>query len=153
MTTIVFNAETQEIACDSRATGGNGLIVTDKANKCWDVNGDLWFLAGTVADMEEFVTAEIGDTLENQLECVAFVIRKDGQFETVYTNEEGRMRVLPLEYTEAIGSGMDWAVAALDLGLDTREAVKYAMTRDCMSGGAVHVYNKDGIVEPDNSIE
>lgn len=153
MTTIVFNAETQEIACDSRATGGNGLIVTDKADKCWEVDGDRWFLAGTVADMEEFVHAEVGNTLENQLECVAFVIRADGTFWTVYTNEEHRVRTLPLEYTEAIGSGGDWAVAGIDLGLTTRAAVEYAMTRDANSGGAVHVHGKDGIIEPDNSIE
>lgn len=152
MTTIVYNAKTQEIACDSRATNANGLIVTNHAVKAMKHGDETWFMAGSVCDMEEFMNAEVGEVLPFQVECHAFVIRPEGMF-VVYTDENLRVRTCPLDYTEAIGSGGDWALAGLDLGLDIRASVEYAMTRDCFSGGAVHVYNKDGIIEPDNSIE
>lgn len=152
MTTIVFNEKTQEIACDSRATNTNGLIITNHANKAMEHGEETWFMAGTVADMKEFMDAEVGEVMPFQLECHAFVIRPEGMF-VVYTDEDCRVRTTPLLYTEAIGSGGDWALAGLDLGLDIRASVEYAMTKDCFSGGAVQVYNKDGIIEPDNSIE
>ena len=152
MTTILFNNKTQEIACDSRCTGGNGLIVSDEAIKAIPHGDDLWFMAGTCADMEALMNAEVDEQLPFQLECMAFVLTPEGFF-TVYTNEEQRVRRLEMLYSEGAGSGSDFAIAALDLGLTTRAAVEYAMTRDCFSGGTVHVYNKDGIIDPDNSIE
>ena len=40
----------------------------------------------------------------------------------------------------AIGSGMVWAMAAMDFGMSAREAVTYAATRDNQTGGTVDVY-------------
>jgi len=152
MTTIIFNAETQEIACDSRVTDGCGVIVSDTAFKAVKHGEDLWFLAGDCADMELLMDAQMHEQVPFSLECAAFVMRPDGFF-TVYTNKENRVCQLPLLYTEGIGSGCYLAMSALDLGLTTRAAVEYAMTRDSGSGGTVHVYNKDGIIDPNNSIE
>lgn len=151
MTTIIFNAETQEIACDSRMTAG-GIIISDQHDKMFEHGNDMWFLAGTCADMELLMDSQLHEQIPFALECAAFVIRPDG-FYTVYTNKENRVCQLPLQYTEGLGSGGDFALAGIDLGLTTREAVAYACTRDCASGGTIHVYNKDGIIDPDNSIE
>ena len=152
MTTIVFNEETQEIACDSRCTDSNGVIVSDNAMKAVKHGEDLWFLAGDCADMELLMDATLHEQLPFTLECAAFVMRPDGFF-TIYTNKDNRLCQLPMLYTEGIGSGAYFAVSGIDLGLTTRAAVEYAITRDSNSGGTVHVYNKDGIIDPNNSIE
>jgi ATP-dependent protease HslVU (ClpYQ) peptidase subunit len=39
---------------------------------------------------------------------------------------------------EAIGSGDKWALAAMDFGKNAREAIKYAKTRDTVTGGRVN---------------
>lgn len=152
MTTIVFNADTQEIACDSRCTDSNGVIISDNAHKAVQHGEDLWFLAGDCADMELLMDATIHEQLPFALECAAFVMRPTGFF-TVYTNKDNRVCQLPMDYTEGVGTGAYFAVSGIDLGLTTRAAVEYAITKDSNSGGTVHVYNKDGIIPPDNSIE
>lgn len=152
MTTIVFNVETQEIACDSRVTDGNGVIISDAGMKAVQNGEDLWFLAGDCADMELLMDSQLHEQLPFDLECAAFVMRPEGFF-TIYSNKDRRVCQLPMLYTEGIGSGSYFAVAALDLGLTTRAAVEYAITKDSCSGGTVHVYNKDGIIDPNNSIE
>jgi len=46
-----------------------------------------------------------------------------------------------IKYNKGLGSGRDFAIAAMDHGKSAKEAVKYAMTRDTYTGGRIRVFN------------
>lgn len=48
---------------------------------------------------------------------------------------------LPICGSEAIGSGWQWAMAAMDFGASAIEAVNYAKKRNCHTGGKIFYFN------------
>ena len=54
-------------------------------------------------------------------------------------NDEALLWRQPLRYDKALGSGGDFALSAMRLGLGAKEAVEHAKTLDCYTGGEVHV--------------
>jgi len=137
MTTLAFNYKDGEIACDSRVTSGT-LIMSDKCNKTRKFNGCTFFIAGVVSDIDALVeTYPCGYEGMTDLDAQALVIDEGNVYLcTVY---EGKYHVTPIEDNFCLGSGGDFALVAMDFGLDAKQAVKYAMTRDSATGGRVRV--------------
>jgi ATP-dependent protease HslVU (ClpYQ) peptidase subunit len=149
MTTIVFNFKDSEVAVDSRCTKGL-TIVSDNYDKVIENKLGIWFFAGTVSDRQELCNLSPNETASHSLDGAAILIR-DGAAFTVYTDEDGRYCETPLEHNSSMGSGEEFALAAMDFGLSAAEAVGYAMQRDIATGGAIQVYNLNGIIEPEIS--
>ena len=142
MTTIIYDHEKKQIACDSRMSKASGAY-NDNYIKMNESNGILFVLTGSTCDMDYFIEnyakyakVELKDI---DIDCSGIIIR-DGLAYNVFIhdgvfNEDGMF------CNEFAGSGGVYAVSALDYGATAKEAVEYAITRDCFSGGKVHVYD------------
>lgn len=147
MTTIVYCKKTNKIAIDSRTSAGS-LIVSDHAKKfSTDSNGNVWFMAGRTPDTElaaklladiKAQTFSVKD--ENELEYSGFVV-SDGVVYSLYRDSDNYHNMHETRYSESFGSGGMFALAALDFDKSAKEAVEYAKTRDCYTGGKVHVFH------------
>lgn len=136
MTTVVFDYDKKEIGYDSRITCSD-VIVTDGFNKRIDKDGKVFILAGTVPDYEGFVSG-YPDRPDSDLECQALMV-SDGNVYRVYISNDKYVHD-KLTYNDAIGTGGQYALCALDFGCDVRGAVRYAYTKDIYSGGTENVY-------------
>ena len=137
MTTIAFKHDTKTIAWDSRATSG-GLITSDESEKMTEVNGVKFWLCGSIADEQLLIDMYFGEKSEIIPEANAFAWDGDNLF-LVGVNEEALIWKQPLRNDRAIGSGGDFALSAMRLGLSAEEAVEHAKTLDCYTGGEVRV--------------
>lgn len=135
MTTVVYNHEQKEIGIDSRVT--THIIESDNYAKRIDANGISFFLCGEVAGIEMIVRC-YPNKLEFETNANGFVL-KNGVVTYLYTSGL-EIREVSQQNSLAVGSGGDFALAALDFGKTTREAIKYATTRDPFSGGKIKVY-------------
>lgn len=144
MTTIVYDHKNKLIAVDSRATSG-GLITSDNEQK-WHIadDGTVWFLSGCISDydllFESFKDGDRAFDLSEIPDAVAFVVR-DGAVSLRGVTDKGEAWTQKLTHSRCIGSGSTLALAALDFGCSAADAVKYAITRDCYSGGEVHCFD------------
>lgn len=137
MTTIAYKDGV--IACDGRATAGD-MIVSDVTNKAW-VRGDVTFFgAGEVGALEQAFAAWPSKTNSDIGEWEALVSDEDGLWlcgcdgETVFRISHDP--AVPY----AIGSGMPYALTAMDMGGTAKQAVKMAAKRDTGTGGKVRTY-------------
>ena len=138
MTTIVFDVSTGTIACDSRMTIGND-IASDDYKKFVVRDGVTFFFAGAVAEIEILIELYFDPNKStDKLETEAIVV--DGG--VVYCTEFNNKHIcrIPLTWNHAIGSGMYWAMAALDFGCDATGAVAYAKTKDSGTGGRIRSF-------------
>ncbi|MCH9646073.1 MAG: proteasome subunit beta [Proteobacteria bacterium] len=138
MTTIAYNHKDKEIAYDSRLTTGND-IYTDSAVKMKKVGGVVYFMSGRISDYDDFIKdfeprKQAIDNLECSMLCV--------QGGKVYwlSIDNGLYTKTLSTCNDAIGSGYPWVMAAMDFGKSAKEAVEYAKTRDCKTGGKVKVF-------------
>lgn len=144
MTTIVYDHKRKQIAIDSRATS-NGLIASDECEK-WKLadSGEMWFTCGTVCDedllIECFKDGDRAFDLKVIPDANGFVVRGDKVLMRGVT-QEGEAWTQVLTSSRCLGSGSSFGLAALDFGKTAKEAVEYAATRDCYTGGKVHVYD------------
>ncbi len=138
MTTIVYDHKNKQVAVDSRSTANN-LIVSDKTIKFKENEKGLWFFTGSRADEDDLAGLEHNDKPEVKPDCSAFIV-SNGVCKLVTFNGD-YVSVSNNEYNHAIGSGSDFALAALDFGKSAKEAIEYAKTRDSATGGKVHVYD------------
>lgn len=137
MTTIAYHHKSKTIAWDSRATSGN-VIASDSDQKMVEVNGVKFWLCGSVADERLLIGMRFGEKSEVIPEANAFAL--DGyELFLVGVNDEALLWKQPLRYDKALGSGGDFALSAMRLGLNAKEAVEHAKTLDCYTGGEVHV--------------
>lgn len=139
MTTIAYHHGDKQIAVDSRATAG-AEILTDKGNKTIKNNTGIWFFTGAVCDEEAFAKLKHNDHVDKIPDCCALLI-KDGEAYYVMVDTDKYCCHQKLTYNCTFGSGREYAIAAMDHGKSAPEAVKYAMTRDCKTGGRVRTYN------------
>lgn len=140
MTTIVYHREDGQIAIDSRCCSG-GVINTDSYNKTIKNNSGLWFLCGATCDIEDFIKLKKNDSVSKELELEVSGLRvSNGIVYYVFMNEGVFCEQIQC-HDIALGSGRDFALAAMDFGKSAKEAVKYAMTRDVYTGGRVRVFN------------
>lgn len=79
-------------------------------------------------------------------EFVALVVHPDGRIFIHEGNNPARAFPIEAEYY-AVGSGADFALAALDGGCTPEEAMAVAKMRDAFSGGETFIEEQDDIVE------
>jgi ATP-dependent protease HslVU (ClpYQ) peptidase subunit len=138
MTTIAYDHSKKQIAVDSRASGDN-LIHSDKAKKWLYHKSEIWFFTGSLCDNEKLLGMEHDHNPEVKPDCTALMV-KDSQVYLVTFNGDYCAHT-KIDYDFTLGSGSDFALAALDFNKTAKEAVAYAKTRDTKTGGKVHVYD------------
>lgn len=141
MTTIVYDHENKQIACDSRACNGN-IIKSNTSNKWRFCGANLYFLSGSICDFDDFIRISEGGSVQDDtlLNCIAFIFKNGKVYKSAWCRDDGYWEQEQTN-TDAIGTGEQFALSALDFGKTAKEAVEYAMTRDCYTGGKVHVYD------------
>ena len=140
MTTIIYDHKNKQVSCDSREVAGN-MICSDNVLKHFELNGDVWFCAGSASDGKVFAQSAKHNTVSPEYsDCTAIMIRGK-KAHIVAVDDEGVYKIQELEMSEGIGSGGRFALSAIDFDKTAKEAVEYAMTRDVYTGGKVHVYD------------
>ncbi|KJY92682.1 hypothetical protein CWB89_21020 [Pseudoalteromonas piscicida] len=138
MTTIVYNAKTAEIACDSRTTTDK-IIVTDNAQKWFDYHGWRVFCTGQTCDIynlqHNFLNNQF-DTIES-LEFIKYHPKKGVWYGCV---KRGSCKSEPLAQSYAIGSGQQAAMFGLLNGYNTVEIVEQVKRVDFRTGGDIHCF-------------
>lgn len=141
MTTIAYNHKDREIAVDSRCCAGT-KIVSDSAEKSITINDVIYFYTAAGDDGIELAKlVDTGKSKHDELNATVMFI-KDGEV-FMGTYSKGLLETWAISYSDAMGSGCDFALAAMDFGRSAKEAVEYAMTRDNATGGEVRVFKLD----------
>ena len=139
MTTIIYDYKNKQVAVDSRCTNGSGEIISDSYNKTFKNDKGLWFFSGYAGEIEIFSKLNHGDEIDSKFHITAFLIKDESCY---MATKDGRyMSITKMIHNDAIGSGCQFSIGALDHGKSAKEAVEYAITKDCYSGGKVWVYN------------
>jgi hypothetical protein len=150
MSTIAYSIDS--ISYDSRTSDKN-RIVTDKAVKAKSIGDLTVFAVGPVCDIELIYAyiskygSKILDVLEvhnlpRKLQVELFVLYNR---EVFYVEVSDILKVEHLKHQWAIGSGSNWAIAAMDFGCSSFDAVHYATKKDKSSGGKIHTVKCDVI--------
>jgi hypothetical protein len=133
MTTIVY--ANNEMAWDSRTTAGPAIIRDDSQKK--HVRGGVTFwMAGTVGDYDEFFEGWDRKQTRRELNVAAFAL-EDGVLYRCGSDDDGSIWTSRVLSPEAIGSGSEHAITAIDCGLSAAQAVKMAAKRDTRTGGKI----------------
>ena len=140
MTTICYNHHGKQVAWDSRRTINN-TITDDNAQKMIERNGVKFWVTGCYADANRLVDYYFGcEKHEFKPDACALVFDNGDMFAIGVTDEHECWKE-EIECNCTMGSGQDFATAAMDFGCDAQGAVEYAKTRDCKTGGKVRVFN------------
>ena len=147
MTTIAYKDGI--VATDSRVTNSRGKIVSDNEVKITESKNSLWILSGANYDIEyfikNFVSVEKPIVFEDPIEAVSGFLIHEGAmyrlfgfqnnllFEFLLTTKDYSKNDLTL----GLGSGADFAIAAMDFGRNPMQAIEYAKTRDSNTGGEI----------------
>ena len=139
MTTIALDGSGM-VACDKRECVGSSIVDDncDKHKQIGDVH--FWF-AGRSADEELLIQAVTGNPLDSYHESVNSIalVYSEGEFYTAGINKDEGFYLQPERPGNpvALGSGAPHAITAMDLGLNAKDAVKYASKRDMQTGPKV----------------
>lgn len=142
MTTIAYHHESQKIAVDGRCCAGDTILTDTEEKWCYD-GADLWFFCGSTCDQDWFIDVhKSGKPIEGDFypDCGALLVR-DGKVYAAGINNDGCPFLCVNEFNRAIGSGEQWAVAAMDHGKTACDAVNYASKKDVYTGSCVAVYD------------
>lgn len=139
MTTIAYNHKDREIAVDSRISNLSGLIVNDKAVKHVKRNGQLFVSTFSGSDHLLLIDIYFGAKAERESYDATVMFTCDGVV-FIMSYSEGQLDQWPLLENAGIGSGGDFALAAMDFGCNAKDAVKYAATRNMYTGGKITVF-------------
>ena len=132
MTTIACNHEM--MAADSQVTDGN---IKEKCIKIFKVNGDIIGIAGSYSEGLAFVRWWSDKEKEKPSfsETEAIVLKPDGTIE----RWDGAFYPMAVKGFQAIGSGSNFALGAMEMGADPKKAVQVACKYDCYSCPPVRV--------------
>lgn len=158
MTTIAYRADLRQIAWDSQVTtGGAGLKMAGKFHKVWS-EGDFWIggtgslfmiqrlqqYLGTLTDDKPDMlgaarwwaedTASLPSSEDNHAEM--FVVFHDSGRPPVCLDTDGCL--FEVDGNFALGSGREYALAAMHMGASAELAVDVATCYDIYSGGPIH---------------
>lgn len=140
MTTIATDGRT--IAADGQITAAKDYVVNTRASKLARLAaGRIVGCCGPTGDGELFIEwLENGGKKPRLCGTFAAIVLSMNDAPRVYWNDCTSEKILA---AYAIGSGAQWALAAMDLGKGVEEAVAYACTRDIYSGGEITVLHLD----------
>lgn len=139
MTTIATDGKS--MAADGMITDNDVVCLTNYVKIRRLSDGRIVGFSGDAFNYDAFAEwLEKGEgeppKLSGQFSCLA--LRPDGS--VVQYDDQGRS--FPEMVPMAIGSGMRFAIAAMDLGKSAEQAVRYACTRDIYSGGEIAVLHR-----------
>lgn len=138
MTTVAYHHCDRQVAVDGRVTAGN-FILTDEGDKTVKIGDRLFVFCGALADYPRFASECVnGKASDWQTDVAALMIMRGRCY--LCTLEDGRYIVSELEHNDAIGSGAAYAVAAMDFGQTARQAIRYAASRNCKTGGKIKTF-------------
>lgn len=144
MTTICYKDGT--ISYDSQATAGD-RIVDSNINKKRTVEGYHFFCAGSIIDIDKLIAAvfdqefDLHPKREGCLQAIAFLVTPDRQvYKCAYQDDELILIPIDSDKCDAIGSGEEYAIGAMDFGASAKDAVKVAMNRDIYTGGRIRTF-------------
>ncbi len=137
MTTIAYHHERKEIAYDGRTTRG-GVIMSDASEKMIESGGVKFFLCGATCDYDMLISMYFGEKPELVPEASAFAV-DSGNVYMIGCGDNGVFWKCRQDCNDAIGSGWEFALAAMDFGKCAKSAVEYAATRDSSTGGNITV--------------
>ena len=144
MTTIAYKDGI--IAWDSRITANN-FIVDDDYDKHIVIADTHFFVAGATEFSEDFCNAYAARSpTVKDMEVGAIVVEANGKlFKSSVEESGGQFRIWRSPYRQgcppfALGSGHDFAIAFMDMGLTAEEAVQRVMKFDAATGGKVHTF-------------
>jgi len=142
LTTIAFSRKYGMIAADRRSNEGNSKH--GEASKIFKINGHLVGFAGR-ADTSALLRywfengakpEEWPDPYDDETDCSMIVVTPDGK--VMYYERFPIPIVMENEFF-ALGSGRDFALAAMALGCNPERAVEVACELDLYSGNGVDV--------------
>ncbi|MBX9638060.1 MAG: hypothetical protein K2Q45_10990 [Nitrosomonas sp.] len=137
MTTIAYRDGV--IAYDSRVTCRD-VAVYKNYDKSRFVDGVRFFITGNICDYDTLIN-DWFSSKHKGAGCGALVVDEKGDiFEVGYNNGKMWKEKLLKDQHVAIGSGWQFALMAMDLGLSAEDAVKKASERCIYTGGEVRVY-------------
>lgn len=138
MTTIAYKDGV--IAYDSRTSAGS-IITNDNADKHYERDSVHFFMCGTLADYESFFAAFCGEKPEAEPDASCIAVVEGKAYVCGYGSDKGVWKS-PIDMTQsyAIGSGSEFAWAAMDMGASAAEAIAVAMKRDTGTGGTIRTY-------------
>jgi 20S proteasome alpha/beta subunit len=131
MTTIAFDGKT--LAADGRMA--DAAIIDDSFVKIFRVKGTMVGISGEASkalSLKDWLSASKGE-MPDADGTELLVIQPDGSAYYI----EGGGHPVPACIPCAIGSGRDFALAAMDAGADAEAAVRAAMKRDPYTGGQI----------------
>ena len=135
MTTIAYKDGV--IAYDSQVTRGE-IITYDDYEKRVDHKGVTFVLTGSVSDFDALVSVYFGAKPEGPIDCTAMVVNNGKVWIFAVCNESGPWSFLVvMDQPYAIGSGLAYALGAMDMGADAERAVQAAAKRDTATGGRI----------------
>lgn len=139
MTTISYNHKDKEIAVDGRYSNNSGLVITDKGIKHVKREGKLFVYTTSGDDALSIIDIYFGGSADRQSYDATVMLVSDGRA-YLMTYDGGALDKWEMRENTGIGSGGDFALAAMDFGCSAKEAVKYASTRNMHTGGKITVF-------------
>jgi hypothetical protein len=138
MTTIAAKASTGEIAADSMVSGDDSFYLVEKLRKGQES------IYGGCGDWDKLLkfynSLESGADLDSDTDVTVLELRSDGIW--IYEST-----IIPAKIKNdfwAIGTGANFAIAAMHLGLTPAEAVKLACLYDTSSHEPIDVMTLSG---------
>lgn len=135
MTTIATDGNT--MAADGLVTAGNTITDSSFVKLSRMKDGTIVGISGSAYDSAAFidwyVSAEPDKKPPLTEDFIALVLKPDGN--VLSFNQ--MCHWMPERVPCAVGSGMDFALAAMDCGKTPMEAVNIACNRDSSSGGVI----------------
>ena len=138
MTTIAARVSTGEIAADSMVSGDDSFYLVEKLRrgKC-----SVFGACGDWDKILKFYQAmEMGGELDSELDVTVLERRNDGLWGYEGTISPARIK----NEFWAIGTGANYAIAAMHLGLSPLEAVQLACKYDTSSNEPIDVLKLEG---------
>jgi hypothetical protein len=138
MTTIAARASTGEIAADSMVSGDDSFYLVEKLRKGQES------IYGGCGDWDKLLkfynSLESGGDLDSDTDVTVLELRSDGIW--IYEST-----IIPAKIKNdfwAIGTGANFAIAAMHLGLTPAEAVRLACLYDTSSHEPIDVMSLSG---------
>jgi 20S proteasome alpha/beta subunit len=134
MTTVAASVAEGVMCSDSQWSDGihKGLM-----RKVFRIRGSLIGVAGDMRQIVEWVAAWKDDPRGRHKQSIhALILSAEG----LSTWDNTQLLMPTNELYQAIGSGADFALGAMDQGASCREAVRIACRRDASSGPPVRTY-------------
>lgn len=141
MTTIAYHHESKTVAVDSRKTSLGGVINSDQSNKVFVNDLGTWIICGAFSDIESFILLTKNQVFNKDVHLDVSGLRFDSNGLFYVFMSDGIFNEEAIDHDFALGSGREFALAALDFGNSAVEAVEYAMTRDIYTGGDINTVN------------